>query len=1237
VCPDIYGQTGTIAGTVTGEAGGEPVPFAIVSLLPGDATAVTDRTGDYTLIQLPAGYYTLQVAADDYASRQIVNIKVETGRTIHVDAQLQSHALKGDTVHVRAVNDLLRPDVSYVTTYIDAEELSTAPGSVVGDYLQHQQGGRYTRHDRARWLSFRGGSWDETDVLVDGQSTLDPHINRAWLGVNKTAIEEVIVESGGFTAEYGSVRSGLINIVTRNGLRQDYQLALEGQYSFPHLKHFGRNLYDRSNPVIVARAGRNNFIPGVFDDGVFQATGDPVDWGTRGEVVIDETSPSYRGFFYQEESGNYTDNNNEQYTEADIQRYQMDPVQSYPDFLAFEGYKQYAEYGGNYPAEWLAEWLWMYQSTDYGHNPDYNLDVTFSGPVPGASIPFVGSLLGRTTFMLSYRNQTSRFVFPSSRNAYRDRNLQGKITMQIAPGTRLRLTALYGAAKSIQRYRYMGSGLPDNSQALYYDDNLDGTLENITGIRGSGMRAQFDQNPYYNLYNAGDNLQNNQYRFHAAAKLTHAINAHTSIEMEYQFEHTVSNANPMWPRDKYTTRSWVFNIDGLENNRGEPRTFVTSNPSDVFVAGITQYFDPVLAEQVRGGVIPPEHLNARGMPFSTGGDGTWVYSRDLLESWYWDRVPPIFTSNVTFQRNTLKGMNRLWLSRGYDDTGAPVVYEEPADLDGSFDLDHVMNFGRMYRDMTWPASGGLMDGQTLPGITLIKSMISEKGWDFREAHQRGYPLTIGGGGKQIIRNNGFANRGRLSIVSQVTRHNQIKAGVDFTFRHVTDMFTNLNYATGSFLGARSGDFFNIDGNWDTKTWFQYRDNPVEIAAYLQDKIEAKGIVANIGVRMDYFDPTTTAVDLSDPYRPEFSWYALYPVNAPSHFNAGTPRIKARPQVMWSPRFGLSFPVTDHSKIYTNYGWYYQRPTMDQLYSYTFSASDPLQIPNSNLHWPRAAQWEFGFAQNLKDWFQYRIATYYKDMDDIVTIMQWMPIDQSQVIHSLANNGYRDARGLEISLERRVGLFRTRLLYDYMRQCGGRVGRDSFSNDMRHDIGSEYVSIAQTHEVQAQPVSGVRWTGGFFSPQYWGWRVGENVHPFGDITINAVYTWEDAGKLLLEQGVNASQDVWIPRINRSNTDIRMEKRFRVGPATMGIFMQVFNLFNQKYLEGPHDNPGIRDDDKTQYLEVFKERRLAENPDEYPKKWGEYKHPRLQNTLPWYWDQVLFSDKRDVFYGLTLTWQ
>jgi hypothetical protein len=929
----LSAQTGGIAGCVLRDDA--PAAGIVVTVAGSTVSGVTDSDGDYRILGMPVGEYTLQLSGEDLPAVEPVTVRVSVGITVWQNFTIST---SGGSV-VQALTAPLPPNETMNTTRHTRDDLLELPATVVADYLQLQTGVHYETSDQGQWLSMRGGDRFETDLLVDGISTMNVNIGRAWLGVNKTAIEEVVVETGGFTAQYGHVRSGLINVVTREGSRSGYTLDMETSYSIEGEKHFGRNLYDRNSPVYVTRAGRDNFIPGSFDNGSFTKDGHAKDWGTRGEVVIDYESPEYRGWFYRDE-GFYTDDNWSIYSDNDIKRWGMEEVYSYPDRFEWDGWKRTAERWSNgmgvfYPADLLAEWMWQHPGIEYGNKPDYNLDVTLTGPVPGGSLPgFIGTALGRSTFMVSHRSQTSRFVYPTARRAFRDHNSQAKLTTKLTKSTTLRAHVLYGAAYGAQGYGNNGLTVyppANNNSNPYYDDLLNGPQESISGTRnGSRLSGDFGR-PVRELFNEGYNLHSSQYNLMTGAKLTHQLNTSTLFEMEYEFQRQTHNAEPMWPQDTYTDKFWIFNIDGLTNERGEPRTFVTDNANDIFPDGITQYFDPILADQNTHAyndpsLVPLENINNREQVFSTGGERTWLYSRDLIEQW--------FDQNMGSRYDAAKGANRLWLAQGFDNEGNVVPYEEPGDLSGSWDLDHILNSRRL-PDLYRPDQGGLLPGQTIPGVTLVNSQRSYEGWLTGDSIDRAQDFSLHGGGRQITKATSTVHGGNLRLVSQVHKQHRIAAGVDFRFYQVSDMYTHCNGRCYFNPGVpRDEDFWDVRGNWYARNWMQYHDNPFQWSAYLQDTIELRGLMVTAGLRADYLDPTTETIDFDTPYRSEFRNSGLNdPERGPSHYNTTTEKIPARARLKWSPRVSASLPLGNSSRLYTNYGWYYQAPTVDQFYAF----------------------------------------------------------------------------------------------------------------------------------------------------------------------------------------------------------------------------------------------------------------------------------------------------------------
>src|SRR4029079_19780576 len=83
---------GTITGTVT-DAGGGVVPGAnVVAEDPQTGTkyeTVTTATGNYTIVQVPAGVYNLSVELSGFGKFRQEGIRLFTAQTARVDAKLE--------------------------------------------------------------------------------------------------------------------------------------------------------------------------------------------------------------------------------------------------------------------------------------------------------------------------------------------------------------------------------------------------------------------------------------------------------------------------------------------------------------------------------------------------------------------------------------------------------------------------------------------------------------------------------------------------------------------------------------------------------------------------------------------------------------------------------------------------------------------------------------------------------------------------------------------------------------------------------------------------------------------------------------------------------------------------------------------------------------------------------------------------------------------------------------------
>ena len=79
--------------------------------------------------------------------------------------------------------------------------------------------------------SIRGGSGDNVLYMVDGVTQRDPRNSEPTTSIALSAVKEIAVERSGFNAEYGQVRSGIINVVTKEGAKRGYYGSFQGKMS----------------------------------------------------------------------------------------------------------------------------------------------------------------------------------------------------------------------------------------------------------------------------------------------------------------------------------------------------------------------------------------------------------------------------------------------------------------------------------------------------------------------------------------------------------------------------------------------------------------------------------------------------------------------------------------------------------------------------------------------------------------------------------------------------------------------------------------------------------------------------------------------------------------------------------------------------------------------------------------------------------------------------------------------
>jgi outer membrane receptor protein involved in Fe transport len=208
------GVTGKIAGRVVDAQNRNPLPGATVLLEGTTMGAAADPNGYYTILQVPPGTYNVAARMLGYQPVKMSNVAVRVDLTSKLDFRLESTNLEVDAVYIVAERPLVVKDLTASATKIDASEIEDLPNVVtVTDALQLMPG----VVGEGENLHVRGGRAGETVFLVDGVPINDPLFSSEVVSVNKYAVGELELLTGGFNAEYGNAQSGVVNIVTRTG------------------------------------------------------------------------------------------------------------------------------------------------------------------------------------------------------------------------------------------------------------------------------------------------------------------------------------------------------------------------------------------------------------------------------------------------------------------------------------------------------------------------------------------------------------------------------------------------------------------------------------------------------------------------------------------------------------------------------------------------------------------------------------------------------------------------------------------------------------------------------------------------------------------------------------------------------------------------------------------------------------------------------------------------------------
>ena len=208
------GTTGKLTGLISDKDSGEALIGCNVIVADTDLGTASNESGEYFILNIPPGLYTIKFSMIGYESLIIQNVNVSIDKTTRMNAALGTEVIEGSEVVVTAERKLIQFDVTQSEARITADELDVMPVTEVKDVLRLQGG---ITQDAGGGLHMRGGRSSEISYMVDGVPMTDAYDGGISVKIENNNIQELQVISGTFNAEYGRSLTGVINMVTKDG------------------------------------------------------------------------------------------------------------------------------------------------------------------------------------------------------------------------------------------------------------------------------------------------------------------------------------------------------------------------------------------------------------------------------------------------------------------------------------------------------------------------------------------------------------------------------------------------------------------------------------------------------------------------------------------------------------------------------------------------------------------------------------------------------------------------------------------------------------------------------------------------------------------------------------------------------------------------------------------------------------------------------------------------------------
>jgi len=273
--------TGSIVGTVN-DSSGAILPNATVTITNIASglkrTVPTDDAGNYQVLSLPRGEYSVDIDAKGFKHFTRTPIDVVVDQVARVDVSMTIRG-SSETVTVTGAPPIMQTDSASLGQAIEGTAVRDLPlngrnvlalvALVPGVVPQGASNTNLSGQNvfAAGNYQIGGGNSNQGSVLVDGVSVNTSYGNAVELVMDQDSIQEFNVQTHNNTAEFGKYTGGVINMSTKSGTNNFHGTA----YEYIRNTVFNANgFFEKRNTALPKKAFHQNQFGGNFGGPVFK-------------------------------------------------------------------------------------------------------------------------------------------------------------------------------------------------------------------------------------------------------------------------------------------------------------------------------------------------------------------------------------------------------------------------------------------------------------------------------------------------------------------------------------------------------------------------------------------------------------------------------------------------------------------------------------------------------------------------------------------------------------------------------------------------------------------------------------------------------------------------------------------------------------------------------------------------------------------------------------------------------